>query len=111
MARQPVTIKTPFLDVSTDDGDDVVSYRIYEDDLPRLTKADLKKLRISREVLHECFAEGVRLMKDRDWAKCRPCADEHADGTDEVYGTRMVLIVGYNQYTHPLMKGPASGNA
>ena len=99
MARQPATIKTPFLDVITVGGD----VRVYEDDLPRITDAHLKRLRMTREMLHQCFAEGVRLMKDRDWAKSRPIAED--------FGTRGVIIVGYNQYTHPLMLGPASGNA
>lgn len=109
---QPQTIKTPFLEITTDYADgEVVAYRIYEDDLPQLTEANLKELRITREVLRDCFVEGVRLMKDRDWAKCRPVADEDVDGTDEVFGSRLVLIVGYNQYTHPLMDGPASGTA
>jgi hypothetical protein len=101
MTGQPPTIKTPFLDVSTEDGD----LRIYEDDLSRITAAELKQLRMTREVLQECFAEGVRLMKDRDWAKQGPCADETLEGE------WFVLVVGYNQHTHPLMEGPASGNA
>ena len=61
-------IKTPFLDVSCDDG----SCRIYESDLPHITKADLKMLVITRKVLRDRFAEGVRLMQGQDWAQCRP---------------------------------------
>jgi hypothetical protein len=53
-------IKAPFLDVSTKDGDE----RIYEDDLPLVTARDLKRLRMTREVLHRCFAEGVRRMQE-----------------------------------------------
>ena len=103
MTGQAPTIKTPFLDVSTDAGD---SIRIYEEDLPRITKADLKELRMTHEILNRCFAEGVRLMTEpgMDWAKWRPCADE------TLKGEWIVVTSGYNQYTHPLMEGPASGN-
>jgi hypothetical protein len=96
-------IKAPFLDVSTKDGDE----RIYEDDLPLVIARDLKRLRMTREVLHRCFAEGVRRMQEpgKDWARCRPTAQETLDGEWEVG------CGGYNQYTHPLMAGPAKGKA
>lgn len=84
-------IKTPFLDVNTDDGD----FRVFHEDLAHIPDHELSRLRISRDVLQACFVEGVRLMIEKDWSKCRPCAEELRDGTDDVFGTWEVVIVHY----------------
>jgi hypothetical protein len=62
---------------------------ISEDELPRLTNRELAKLRISREELHRCFAEGVKLMKGRsDSDRVRPIAVETFNGKWEVHIVR-----------------------
>jgi hypothetical protein len=58
---------------------------IGEDELPTLTNKELAKLRISREELRRCFAEGVKLMEGRsDSDSVRACAYETYDGKWEV---------------------------
>jgi len=59
---------------------------ISEDELPRLTNEELAKLRISREELYRCFAEGVKLMKGySDSDRARAIAVETYDGKWEVH--------------------------
>jgi len=59
---------------------------IGEDELRTLTDKELAKLRISREELHRCFAEGVKLMKRRSGSdRVRPIAVETYDGKWEVH--------------------------
>jgi len=59
---------------------------IGEDELRTLTDKELAKLRISREELHRCFAEGVKLMKRRGGSdRVRPIAVETYDGKWEVH--------------------------
>jgi hypothetical protein len=71
---------------------------IGEDDLPSLTNEELAKLRISREELHRCFAEGVKLMGGRsDSDRVRPCAVKTFNGKWEVH------IVRYSGLSDPLM--------
>jgi hypothetical protein len=63
-----------------------VAVEIGEDELSTLTNEELAKLRISREELHRCFAEGVKLMKGRsDSDRVRPIAVETYDGKWEVH--------------------------
>ena len=66
---------------------------ISEDELPRLTNEELAKLRISREELLRCFAEGVKLMKGRS-DSVRPIAVETYDGKWEVH------IVGLSDWAY-----------
>src|SRR5262245_15607922 len=76
------------LEISTDKG--AIANR--EAELPLITDDQLRKWRISRQQLHWCFAEGVRLMQSRkpaDWvrpvafpaisAQTRACA-RHSSG-------------------------------
>ena len=75
------------LSVSTAYGDVAIS----ENELPAVTDKDLAKLRISREELHRCFAEGLKLMAGRsDSDRVRPVATETFDGKWVVH------IVGYS---------------
>jgi hypothetical protein len=53
------------------------------EDEPTLTNKELAKLRISREELRRCFAEGVKLMEGRGDSE-RACAYETYDGKWEV---------------------------
>jgi len=94
-------VVTPFLDLNTEDGD----LPIREEDLSRLTNAELRQLRISRTELRRCFAKGIKLMHHRDWARERPIAQESLDGE------WFVLICGYNQFTHPLMGDNDASNS
>jgi hypothetical protein len=68
---------------------------IGEDELPTLT--ELAKLRISREELCRCFADGVKLMEGRGDSE-RACAYETYDGKWEV------RIVRYSALGYPLME-------
>jgi hypothetical protein len=54
-----------------------------EDELPTLTNKEIAKLRISREELRRCFAEGMKLMEGRGESD-RACAYETYDGEWEV---------------------------
>jgi hypothetical protein len=95
----------PFMTLGTKDG----NVDIREADLSSVTDAELRRLRITRDELCRCFAEAMEMMRGAtpaDWAKARPIAEEIRDGEWIVVGP-----VGYNQYTHPLMRGPASGEA
>src|SRR5437870_2408144 len=52
-------------------------------ELASMTENDLKMLGISREVLHRCFAEGVRMMKAQNitpGGRIRPVAVETSNG-------------------------------
>ena len=60
---------------------------ISEDELTTLTNKELAKLRISREELRRCFAEGVKLMKGRSDSD-RMLAVKTFDGTWEVHIVR-----------------------
>jgi hypothetical protein len=87
------------LDVGTSKGFDV---NIREDELVSITEDDLKKLGISREVLHRCFAEGVAMMKAQNIEpsdRIRPTAGE-------VYGEWKVILVQYSPSAIFLMEGP-----
>ena len=68
------------LDVSTD-YDDV---RIHEDELALIDDADLLRLRMSRDVLYRCFAEGVVLMQGENPVAMQPVAYETKGGKWEV---------------------------
>jgi hypothetical protein len=95
----------PFMTLGTKDG----NVDIRAEDLATVTDAELRRLRITREELRRCFAEAMEMMRGAtpaDWAKRRPVADQMQDGEWVVVG-----LVGYNQHTHPLMRGPASGEA
>ena len=76
---------------------------IREDDLPRITRSDLRRWEISRTDLHRCFVEGVELMQGRGSDRVRPFAAQRLDGEWEV------LLVGYSPYTDPLMQGSHRG--
>jgi hypothetical protein len=72
---------TKVLDLDTEKGD----IEIHEDELPTITEAELIEFGISRETLHDCFADGVRLMQSIDaWERVRPCAAPRLDGEWEV---------------------------
>ena len=72
---------TKMLDLDTERGD----IEIREDELPTITEAELIELGISRETLHDCFAEGVRLMQSINaWERVRPSAAPRLDGEWEV---------------------------
>jgi hypothetical protein len=69
------------LELDTEKGD----IEIHEDELPTITEAELIELGISRESLHDCFAEGVRLMRSINTGeRVRPCAAPRLDGEWEV---------------------------
>ena len=51
----------PTLDVATADHGDVT---VHADQLPTVTEDELKMLGMSRDELHQCFAEGAKLMAD-----------------------------------------------
>jgi hypothetical protein len=75
------------LHVSTDDGD----VEIHEHALATITEADLKKLRMSRDDLYRCFAEGLRLMEESEVKpadRVRPFAERTLDGEWEVHLVR-----------------------
>jgi hypothetical protein len=81
---------------------------ICEDELPSITDAELRLLRISREELARVFAEGVELMWEHDVQprdRARPVAAETLDGKWEV------RLVRYSELTDPLMDEPSAGNA
>jgi hypothetical protein len=62
--------------------------------------AELKKLRMSREQIQQCFAEGVRLMQEakaKPGDLVRPCADE------DLNGNWHVRLVRYSPISDPLM--------
>ena len=83
------------LDLCTEYGDVVIR----EDDLPIITKADLRKWRISRRDLLRCFAEGVELMRGRSpRERVRPIACQRLDGEWEV------MLCGYSALSDPLMQ-------
>ena len=72
---------TKMLDLDTERGD----IEIREDELPTITEAELIELGISRETLHDCFAEGVRLMQSISaWERVRFVPRPRMDGEWEV---------------------------
>ena len=72
---------TKMLELDTEKGD----IEIHEDKLPTISEAELIELGISRESLHDCFAEGVRLMQSINTGeRVRPCAAPRLDGQWEV---------------------------
>jgi hypothetical protein len=90
------------IEISTYDGD----YQIREDELSSVTDEQLRLLRLSRAELHRLFAEGVRLMKERNIQpgdRIRPCADETLDGE------WVVNLVKYSALSDPLMNIPPAG--
>jgi hypothetical protein len=54
------------------------------DALEKITENELKLLRISREDLIRCFAEGVVLMLGKNPRDVRPVAHENKDGKWQV---------------------------
>ena len=68
------------LSIATEEGEVIIC----DHQLPSITAADLKHLRISRSELHRTFAEGVKLMRMRgdkpDLHWVRPCVSETIDG-------------------------------
>jgi len=68
-----------------------------EDELQTLTNEALGKLRISREELRRCFAEGLKLMEGRGDSD-RACANETYDGKWKV------RIVRYSALSDPLIE-------
>jgi len=90
------------LHISTAKGD----FEIAEEELASITKADLRKLKISRADLISCFEQGKRLMREHNITEAdrkRPVADQHKDGT------WMVNLVGYSGHSDPLMAGAKKG--
>jgi hypothetical protein len=88
--------------VRDDDGDprDLV---IAENELAAVTDDELAEWGISRTTLHRCFAEGVALMKDKTESdRVRPIAEHVGEGLDDWE----VVIVGYSEFTDPLMDEP-----
>jgi hypothetical protein len=78
---------------------------IREDEIAALTRAELKRLHISRQEIRRVFAEARELMRDvKPGDRVRPCADQ-LDGHFEV------ILVGYSSRNDPLMQGPAAGSA
>ena|SRR5215472_15594539 len=83
--------------IATENGD----ISIAEDVLPSVTDADLAKLRLTREELHELFAVGQKLMEGKTMSdRVRPVASETLDGRWEVW------LVRYSPLSDPLMKFP-----
>jgi hypothetical protein len=69
------------LELDTENGD----IEIREDELPTITDAELIKFGISRETLHDCFVEGVRLMQSiNPGERVRSYAAPRLDGEWEV---------------------------
>jgi hypothetical protein len=88
------------LQIATEDGD----IEIREDELASITNAELADLRLSREQLHQLFAEGVELMRSRKPGdRVRPVAMEISDGD------WFVDLVRYSPLRDPLMQGPLKG--
>ena len=88
----------PTLDFATADHGDVT---VHADQLPTVTMDELKMLGMSRDELHQCFAEGVKLMADHIASdRVRPVASQTLDGKWEV------RIVHYSEWSDPLMQGP-----
>jgi hypothetical protein len=88
----------PTLDVATTDHGDVT---VHADQLPTVTMDELKMLGMSRDELHQCFAEGFKLMADHIASgRVRPVASQTLDGKWEV------RIVRYSELSDPLMQGP-----
>jgi hypothetical protein len=74
------------LRIATGDGD----VEIGEDELDSITDTELAYLRLSREKLHQLFAEGVELMRGRKPDdRVRPVAME-------AYGDWFVHIIRYS---------------
>ena len=71
----------PILCIGTARGDVIIR----EDQLPTITDAELKRFRISRADLQECFAVGKKLMEGQKPSEVRPVASERLDGTWEVW--------------------------
>jgi hypothetical protein len=87
-------------------GGDPTPVGIREDEVPSLTRAELRRLHISRREIRRVFAEARELMCDvKPGDRKRPCADQHLDGHFEV------ILVGYSSRSDPLMQGPAAGSA
>jgi len=70
-------MKQNILGIATDDGDVILR----EDQLASITEDELKFLRISRNDLIRCFAEGEVLMQGNSSKDVRPVAYETRDGT------------------------------
>ena len=69
------------LELDTENGD----IEVREDELPTITDAELIEVGISRETLHDCFVEGVRLMQSINvGARVRLYAAPRFDGEWEV---------------------------
>lgn len=69
-------MKQIILGIATDDGDVIIT----EDALASITEDELKFLRISRDDLIRCFAEGEVLMRGVDPKAVLPIAYETIDG-------------------------------
>ena len=73
------------LELDTEKGD----IEIGEDELPTITDAKLIEFGISRETLHDCFVEGLRLMQSINTdERVRPHAAPRLDGEWEVHLVR-----------------------
>jgi hypothetical protein len=95
-------MRPTILEVSSDRGDGIA---IQADDLTLLTDAELKTLRMSRN-LQRCFAEGLKLMEGTtEHDRVRPCADEAADGE------WIVTLVQYSALSDPLKQDRAQRKA
>jgi hypothetical protein len=91
---------TKMLELDTEKGD----IEIREDELPTITEAELIEFGISRETLHDCFAEGVRLMQSINVReRLRPCAAPRFDGEWEVH------LVRYSELSDRLIRGRRRG--
>ena len=62
--------------------------------------AELKKLRMSREQIQQCFAEGVRLMQE---AKAKPGDLVRPSADEDLNGNWHVRLVRYSPISDPLM--------
>jgi hypothetical protein len=81
---------------------------IREDQLPSLTRAELRRLHISPKEIRRVFAKARELMRERNVKpgdRIRPCADEMLNGDF------IVALVRYSERTDPLMRDPPAGNA
>jgi len=89
---------------------------ISEDELPTLTKADMRRLRITACALNEVFAEARELAKEiKPGDRVRIVADRDWRGKGKSYRGRskddfLVVPVRYSELSDPLMQGSAAGS-
>jgi hypothetical protein len=82
--------------------DDAGTFTVAIYELPTMTDEDLEMLEISREELHEVFADGMRQMEEEgitDTDRVRPCADRERASREW-----FVILVRYSELSDPLNK-------